>query len=128
MNLLLMDLYAHHGYLNEALAVFSHLFSQKPDLVVFPTKVMGLANHLLKGDRIADALDVLQKLKADPRACESAELSNAVNGSAMRLMNTAAEKGDVQLIQNIFGRIEESKSLRIGNSILGSLVKVHVVR
>lgn len=128
MNLLLMDLYAHHGYLDEALDVFSQLFSHNPDLVVFPTKVMSLATHLLKGDRISDALGVLQKLKADPRTCESTELTNAVNGSAMRLMNTAAEKGDVQLIQKIFERLEESKSLKIGNAILGSLVKVHVIR
>lgn len=128
MNLLLIDLYTQHGQLDDAMTVFSQLFRRKPDLIVFPGKLMGFATQLLKGDRITDALYVLQQLKTDPRVEETAELSNIVNANALRLMNTAAEKSDAKTIQKIFERLEESKALKMNKSLLGPLVKVHVIR
>lgn len=128
MNLLLMDLYSYHGRLDEALAVFSELFQQKPDLIVFPSKLMSLATELVKAGRIDDAIRVLQQLKSDPRALETSDMMNSINACAMRLMNAAAEKGDVKIIRRIFDRLEDSKALKIKNSLLAPLVKVHVVR
>lgn len=128
MNLLLIDLYSHHGLLDEALAVFSELFDQQTDLIVLPSKLMSFATQLVKGERIDDAIRVLQQLKSDPRALETTEMMNAMNASAMRLMNAVAEKGDVKFIKRIYQTLENSKALKMKNSLLGPLVKVHVVR
>ena len=127
LNLLLMDLYGHHGRLDEALDLFSRLHKD-PDLIILPSKIMNLSAHLLKGGRPVDAICVLEKLKADPRVAEKIELTRSVNASAVRLMDAAAENGNVEVIQKIFDCLEQSKALKMSRSLLGSLVKVHAVR
>lgn len=128
MNLLLIDLHTHHGQLDDAMGVFKKLFSHRPDLVVFPGKLMGLAAQLLKGNRVDDALCVLQHLKSDARVAETAELAHIVQANALRLMNTAAEHTDAKTIQKIYDRLEESKALKMSKSLLGPLVNIHVIR
>ncbi|XP_046643732.1 leucine-rich PPR motif-containing protein, mitochondrial-like isoform X2 [Daphnia pulicaria] len=127
LNLLLIDLYGHHGRLDEALDVFSRMH-MNPDLIVLPSKIMILSARLLKVGRIDDAIRVLEKLKIDPRVTENIELTRLVNASAIRLMDAAAENGNVETIQKIFDCLEQSKALKMSRALLGSLVKVHVVR
>ncbi len=127
LNLLLIDLYGHHGRLDEALDVFSRIH-KNPDLIVLPSKIMILSARLLKGGRIDDAIRVLEKLKIDPRVAENIELTRSVNASAIRLMDAAAENGNVETIQKIFDCLEQSKALKMSRALLGSLVKVHIVR
>ncbi|XP_046443958.1 uncharacterized protein LOC124193997 [Daphnia pulex] len=126
-NLLLMDLYGHHGRLDEALDLFSRLHKD-PDLIILPSKIMNLSAHLLEGGRPVDAICVLEKLKADPQVAEKIELTRSVNASAVRLMDAAAENGNVKVIQKIFDCLEQSKALKMSRALLGSLVKVHAVR
>jgi hypothetical protein len=59
---------------------------------------------------------------------EKIELTRSVNASAVRLMDAAAENGNVEVIQKIFDCLEQSKALKMSRSLLGSLVKVHAVR
>jgi pentatricopeptide repeat protein len=127
LNLLLIDLYGHHRRLDEALDVFSRMH-MNPDLIVLPSKIMILSARLLKVGRIDDAIRVLEKLKIDPRVTENIELTRLVNASAIRLMDAAAENGNVETIQKIFDCLEQSKALKMSRALLGSLVKVHVVR
>jgi pentatricopeptide repeat protein len=127
LNLLLMDLYGHHGRLDEALDLFSRLHKD-PDLIILPSKIMNLSAHLLKGGRPVDAICVLEKLKADPQVAEKIELTRSVNASAVRLMDAAAENGNVEVIQKIFDCLEQSKALKMSRALLGTLIKVHAVR
>jgi leucine-rich PPR motif-containing protein len=116
LNLLLMDLYGHHGRLDEALDLFSRLHKD-PDLIILPSKIMNLSAHLLKGGRPVDAICVLEKLKADPQVAEKIELTRSVNASAVRLMDAAAENGNVEVIQKIFDCLEQSKALKMSRAL-----------
>jgi len=127
LNVLLIDLYCHHGRLDEALDVFSQMH-ENPYLIVLPSKVMALSTHLLKGGRTDDAIRVLEKLKADPRVAGSPELTRSVHASAMRLMGAAAENGNVEIIHKIVACLKQSQALTMSRALLSSLIEVHVVR
>lgn len=125
LNIVLMDLYAHHGRFDDAFGIFTALYSKNPDIVVTPIKLFNLATSLLKGDRVDDAFKILQRLK--PSSETSEQNLRSLEMSGWRLMNVAASKGDVELTRKLFEIIEKS-GLKITGMIAGPLIKVHLSR
>ena len=120
-----MDLYAHHERFDDALKIFEGLYSNNPEVVVTPIKLIGLATSLLKGDRTEDALKVLQHLK--PSAEKTEQMTNALDMCSWRMLNVTALKGDVELTRKLFEILEKSE-IKITNMVLGPLIKVHLAK
>lgn len=125
MNIVLMDLYAHHERFDDALKIFEGLYSNNPDIFVTQSKLIGLATSLLKGERAEDAFRVLKHLKAPTEKTE--QTANAVEMASWRMLNVAALKGDVELTSKLFEILEKSE-VKITSMISGPLVKVHLTR
>ena len=122
---MLMDLYAHHNELDNAMEMFTTI-SQTPETSISPPKLLLLASHLIKAKRTDDAFKVLESLK--PSVEQSPEMTDILNSIAWRCLMLPSDEGNVELTQKIFSYLEKSGVVSANNNILGPLVNVHLVR
>lgn len=120
-----MDLFARNDRFEEAFEVYKLLISKNPEITITPAKLLDLASSLIKGERNDDALEVLGRVKAPAEMTE--KTAHALEVNCWRMLNNAAMKGNVDLVQKLFECLEKS-NLKITNFVAGPLVKVHLVR
>ena len=123
MNVMLMELYSHYNRLEDALAVHDKLITDKPDVIIHPNKLANLCISLLQADRNDDALRVVNSFRKGSEIEDASRYEFPIR----RMLNVAAEKGDIALTQKLFDRIEETGVIKMRN-VTGSLVKVHLVK
>lgn len=124
LNVLLMDLYAQHERLDDALAILNAIYASTPDFNLTASKLFRLATSLLKGDRTEDMFKILERLNI---ASDEKQENVRYDIFSSRLLDVAVTKGDVELTSKLF-EIFEKSGLKITGLVASSLVKVHVVR
>lgn len=122
---LIMDLYAHHEKLSEALQYYDRLFKGNPDALIDPAKILRLAALMMKTGMIQEATNLLEKHKIDP---ESDFKGFNSTSAGWRLLNSIAETKDVDTLKKVFNLLIENKYVEVNNIILGPLIKVHLLR
>lgn len=119
-----MDLHTLRGELDEALAVLKELTTRNPSFIIQPRKILQLAMSFFEADRTGDVFTVLQHLKIVSEDTQNAATERLF---AWRLINFAAEKGDIGMTERLFDVLVQSKTVAPA-SIVNALVKVHMVR
>ncbi|XP_049288081.1 leucine-rich PPR motif-containing protein, mitochondrial [Anopheles funestus] len=129
---LAIDMFATNGKVEEAFEQLASVKAKQPDFMLDRVKIVRLANGLLEGERFDDALRFLEENA--PSAMEPAKDDNqrevdfVYNSACWRLLNTLAEKGNVQQVTQMFDHLLSKGYITPQNIFLGSLIKVHLVR
>ncbi|XP_050076567.1 leucine-rich PPR motif-containing protein, mitochondrial [Anopheles maculipalpis] len=129
---LTIDMYAANGKVEEAFELLKSVKARQPDFMLDRVKVARLAQCLLEAERFDEALRFLEENA--PSATESGkdegqrEVDFVYNSACWRLLNTLAEKGNVQQVNQLFEQLLGKGYITPQNIFLGSLVKVHLVR
>uniref|UniRef100_A0AAG5DD85 Pentacotripeptide-repeat region of PRORP domain-containing protein n=1 Tax=Anopheles atroparvus TaxID=41427 RepID=A0AAG5DD85_ANOAO len=128
---LVIELYASNGKLEEAFGLLERVKAKQPDYVLDRVKVVRLAQSLLESERYDDALQFLKDNgKASPQSEEETrgEVDFVYNSACWRLLNTLADKGNVQQVNQMFDNLMAQGYIKAQNIFLGSLIKVHLAR
>ncbi|KAG8226771.1 hypothetical protein J437_LFUL006294 [Ladona fulva] len=121
MNALLMELYAAHNKLDEALE-YKKKVTDKGALVE-DFKVLKLVDALLKADRFEEAMKVISEQNADRKLEPRSFVYNAF---CWRLLNSVAEAGKVEEVEKLFEALVKNNFIEPTNVLMGPLIKVHL--
>ena len=119
-----MDLYVRQDHLDEALAIFKAIYAETPDFVLTSIKTFSLATSLLKSNRTEDAFMVLEHLNKES---DGKQENVRMDIFAWRLIDVAANRGDVELTTKLFDVVQKA-GFKITGLLAGPLVKVHTIR
>lgn len=119
----LIDLFVHHGKIDEAKALFEKLKGKDTAFVLDNLKVIRFANLLLTEDRFNDALELLEKNKKTQPNADGEGSFNYI-GTVWRILNAIAEKGDAEKMQQFFDALVKGNYITPTNELLGPLIKV----
>lgn len=121
----ILDLYLHFENIDEINKILSNLEEKQPDFLLDSSKIIRFAALLVKNDKVSDAVELLSKYTKEQRLED-----RTFNFSALcfRLLNSMAEKGNVNEVKEMFSALVKNEYVDINNVILGPLVKVHLVR
>ncbi|XP_035911020.1 leucine-rich PPR motif-containing protein, mitochondrial isoform X2 [Anopheles stephensi] len=129
---LTIDMFATNGKVEEAFELLKSVKARQPDFMLDRVKIVRLAQCLLDGERFDEALRFLDENA--PSTSESGkdesqrEVDFVYNSACWRLLNTLAEKGNVQQVNQLFEHLQGKGYITPQNIFLGSLIKVHLVR
>ncbi|XP_053673017.1 leucine-rich PPR motif-containing protein, mitochondrial [Anopheles nili] len=124
---LTIELYAANGQLEEAFALLKAVEAKQPDFALDRLKVVRLAQGLLESDRFDDALRFLKENSQSAPEGQR-EVDFVYNSACWRLLNTLADKGNVQQVNQLFDQLMAEGFIKPQNIFLGSLIKVHLMR
>ncbi|XP_053691599.1 leucine-rich PPR motif-containing protein, mitochondrial [Sabethes cyaneus] len=123
----IIELYADHDKLDQAFGLLEKVKTKSPDFELDETKIIRLAQAILNQDRFEDTLKFLKDNKpAVPRNEKSDDFN--YNSACWRMLNSLAEKGNVDSINQLFNLMLENGYITPHNIFLGPLIKVHIVR
>ncbi|XP_053666609.1 leucine-rich PPR motif-containing protein, mitochondrial [Anopheles marshallii] len=130
---LAIDMFATNGKVEEAFELLASVKSKQPDFSLDRVKIARLTHSLLELERFDDALRFLDEnapTATEPTNDESQtrEVDFVYNSACWRLLNTLAEKGNVQQVNQMFDHLLSKGYITPQNIFLGSLIKVHLVR
>ncbi|XP_037957314.1 leucine-rich PPR motif-containing protein, mitochondrial [Teleopsis dalmanni] len=121
----LLDLYTLHGKSAEFLALYKDLQAKDADFVLDNFKTLRFIDLLLKEERFDEGIEFLKKNKKQQLPEEEGTFN--YESIVWRLLNSLAEKGDSQKLQKLFDTLIENNYIIPKNTLLGPLVKVHLV-
>nr|XP_040237035.2 leucine-rich PPR motif-containing protein, mitochondrial [Anopheles coluzzii] len=134
---MMIDMLATNGKLEEAFEQLKAVKAKQPDFQLDRVKVVRLAHSLLEAERFDEALAFLQtnaptaataveagKEQEEPQR----EVDFVYNSACWRLLNTLADRGSVQQVNQMFDHLMDKGYITPQNIFLGSLIKVHLVR
>lgn len=75
---------------------------------------------------VLDAVNFLSSLKEFENNTEFTSFQHA--NACWKLLNTVAEKGDVENVQKLFDLLINNNYITVSNVLLGPLIKVHIVK
>lgn len=75
---------------------------------------------------VIDAIDFLSSQKGFESNSEFTSFQHA--NACWKLLNTVAEKGDVENIQKLFDLLINNNYITVSNVLLGPLIKVYVIK
>lgn len=121
----MMDLYAHHDKLDKALYYYEKIKETQKDFALNETKIVRLANVLIKSGRFDDCIKILNETPA-----ENAQENRVYTYTALvwRMLNSLAEDGEVEKLNTLFDVLVTKGFIDANNVYLGPLIKVHLVR
>ncbi|KAL3266917.1 hypothetical protein HHI36_011067 [Cryptolaemus montrouzieri] len=123
----LMDLYAYHENLEKTLYYFEKVKESKEEnLSLSETKILRLAYLVYKNGQFAESLKVLTDTPRDRSVVEEERTFNYIS-IAWRFMNSLADEGRVDDLNELFNVLVSEEFVSVSNVILGPLVKVHLV-
>ncbi|XP_052899073.1 leucine-rich PPR motif-containing protein, mitochondrial [Anopheles moucheti] len=130
---LAIDMFATNGKVEEAFELLASVKAKQPDFMLDRVKIARLTHGLLEGERFDDAIRFLDEnapTASEPTEDESQtkEVDFVYNSACWRLLNTLAEKGNVQQVNQMFDHLMSKGYITPQNIFLGSLIKVHLVR
>lgn len=119
----LLDLYAYHERLEEAMTYFNKIAEFDKDFPLDDGKIMRLVSLHVKNGQLDSALSILEKCNRDRR---SDDRSFSYNGMCWRMLNSLAEQGKDEELNTLFNCLVKNEFLEINNVMLGPLVRVHL--
>jgi leucine-rich PPR motif-containing protein, mitochondrial len=121
----LVELYATSDKLEEALAAVKTIRELDADFELDEIKVIKVVQAFVNADRLDDGLKFLEenKLKETPD-----EKMFNYQTTCWRLLNSLAEKGQVEMLTKLFDTMVGCNYIIPNNVILGPLIKVHIVK
>uniref|UniRef100_A0A182SSE3 Uncharacterized protein n=1 Tax=Anopheles maculatus TaxID=74869 RepID=A0A182SSE3_9DIPT len=127
---LTIDMYATNGKVEEAFELLKSVKARQPDFMLDRVKVIRLAQSLLEGERFDEAVRFLEENAPSEagKVENQREVDFVYNSACWRLLNTLAEKGNVQQVNQLFEHLQCKGYITPQNIFLGSLIKVHLVR
>ncbi|KAF6210429.1 hypothetical protein GE061_013535 [Apolygus lucorum] len=122
---LFMDLCCHHGKLEEALDYYNRAMSKEASRLD-ASKAVRLACLLCNNDRYDEALKILNSHPQSPE--EISENNFGHLSVCWKLLNTCAEKTNVDVLNKMFETMVQNNYIEPTNVMLGPLVKIHILR
>lgn len=119
----LIALFLTSERLNEALELYSVSKEKLQDFTLDRVKVIKFVSLLIK-DNIDDAVKLLQQNSQE----KFEENSYVYNNLCRQLLNQLVEEGEADNLKKLFNALVEHNYINVNNSMLGPLVKVHIVR
>ncbi|XP_058445927.1 leucine-rich PPR motif-containing protein, mitochondrial [Malaya genurostris] len=123
----IIELYANSDKSEEAFALLEKVKSNAPDFELDEIKIVKLAQAILSQDRFEDTLKFLEENKPTT-ARDDKEVDFNYNSVVWRMLNSLAEKGNVDQVNALFTNLLDNGFITPQNVFLGSLIKVHLVR
>ncbi|XP_055546807.1 leucine-rich PPR motif-containing protein, mitochondrial [Wyeomyia smithii] len=123
----IIELYANNDKLDEAFGLLRKVKTKLPDFELDETKIIRLAQAILNQDRFDDTLKFLADYKPAVARDEKSVDFN-YNSACWRMLNSLAEKGNVDGVNKLFDNLLENGYITPHNIFLGALIKVHIVR
>ncbi|XP_059481411.1 leucine-rich PPR motif-containing protein, mitochondrial isoform X2 [Neocloeon triangulifer] len=124
---LLMDLYASHNKLEEALEVKKIIQERDPDMTLDNGKLVRLALVQMKAGKFEDGLNTLKSTCEHTTEDKSREMFYVSNAS-FELLNYLAEQKEEEKLKSAMDILIASKAVPINNVLLGCLVKVKLLK
>ena len=120
----LMEMYTAAGHLDKAMDIMAKAKSVDSAFSMDAYKVINLAALLVQKDKMTEAVALLDDFgRKNDRPLEF----DAVERNFVRLLNAAADKGDVAGVQTLWEKILALAKVQPTNPLCGPLVKVHLV-
>lgn len=120
----LIDLYTHHEKLQDALDLFEQIRTKEPDFVLDRMKTVKLVALLVKNNQLNEGIKMLEINKNS----EHVEKNFNYSSVCWRLLNSLAEEGKVEELEELFNALIANEYSNVSNVILGPLVKVHLIQ
>lgn len=121
----LVELYASTDKIEEALNAYKQIRAVDPEFALDETKTIKLAQALANADRIDEAIKFLEDNK--PKEAVDEKWFNYQN-TCWRFLNMLAEKGATADLSRVFDAMVANGYFTPSNSMLGPLIKVHLVK
>ncbi|CAB3371624.1 Hypothetical predicted protein [Cloeon dipterum] len=122
---LMIELYANHGNIEEALSLKKIIAERDPDIKLDNLKLIRLATAQIKAGRPEDALATLKD------TCETeldSQTAFKLRGACWEMLNLLAEQKDEQNLNAALDCIISNKIVPINNVLLGPLVKIKLLQ
>ncbi|XP_017471472.1 PREDICTED: leucine-rich PPR motif-containing protein, mitochondrial isoform X2 [Rhagoletis zephyria] len=121
----LIDLYAMENKTVEALELYAKIKARDNQFVLDNLKTVNIAKLLIVEERFEEALEFLDRNKKSELIAET-EGSFSYTSTVWRLLNTIAEAGNAEKLQQLFDALVGGKYIYPTNVLLGPLIKVHL--
>ncbi|XP_055339824.1 leucine-rich PPR motif-containing protein, mitochondrial-like [Paramacrobiotus metropolitanus] len=125
MHAQLIDMYTATGDVDKAMAIHQALEQMDSQFVIDSYKIFNLAALLVGKDRAPEAIQLLEQYiqkRGKPLELDSLERN------IFRLLNAAAEKGNLEVVRNLWDLLPKMGNMVPTNQLCGPLVKVHLVK
>ncbi|XP_050423237.1 leucine-rich PPR motif-containing protein, mitochondrial-like [Adelges cooleyi] len=123
---LLLDLYLSNDKLNEAKDLYQQLTMANQQFLLDKHKMVKMAEVIAKNDCVEKAIEFLSSVE-QPEGKQEDFLSYQHSNNCWKLLNNAADKGDPELVQQLFDILVNKNYTTVSNIILGPLIKVHLI-
>lgn len=122
----ILDVYAYNDNSDKAMEYLEKIKEiEGPNFKLDELKIIRLASALVKNKHLDQALDVLENVTRDKI---SEEHGFPYISALWRMLNVLAEEGRVEELNNLFNLLVKKEYMEPNNILLGSLIKVHLVR
>lgn len=121
----LIDLYTQLEQGDKALETFNRIRAKEQDFSLDDFKVIRLTSLLIGAGKVDVALNFLEQNKNSEIDPDS--LTFNYNATCWRILNDLAEAGNATDLTRVFESLEKYHFIEPTNSLLGPLVKVHLV-
>uniref|UniRef100_T1IT81 Pentacotripeptide-repeat region of PRORP domain-containing protein n=1 Tax=Strigamia maritima TaxID=126957 RepID=T1IT81_STRMM len=119
--MLLMELYSNHDRIVEAKQILKKLKTDRPNLAIDERKLLNFAAALVRVGEDEEGLQFLEEQEVEI-------VSVKKEMAAWRLVDAAADKGNVVLTQRLFDVIMKRKLCKPSNKILGPIIKSYCIK
>ncbi|XP_054742086.1 leucine-rich PPR motif-containing protein, mitochondrial [Anastrepha obliqua] len=121
----LIDLYATENKTSEALKQYEKIKADNPEFVLDNLKSVHIANLLINEERFDEAIKFLERNKKPELVTDNEGSFNYIS-VVWRLLNTLAEAGEADKLQQLFDTLVGGNYIYPTNVLLGPLIKVHL--
>lgn len=121
----MIELYALEDRPDDALALLRSLRETDPELTLDELKVLKVVHSLVNAERYDEAIKFVEENKA--KELKEEKSFNHQN-TCWRILNSMAEKGKAEELNKLFEALVASSIIFPNNSLLGPLIKVHLVK
>lgn len=119
----LIDLYAIEGKTAEALVQYEKMKTKDPEFILDNLKTVHIVKLLINEERFDEAIKFLECNKKVELVSDT-ELSFSYTSTVWRLLNTLAEAGSGDKLQQLFDTLVSGNYIYPTNVLLGPLIKV----
>lgn len=126
----LLDVHVFFGDFEESQQLFSQLKELQIDFDIDDYKILNYVALLIAKDHVDEAMKILNEWVPTDRNHQGHRRNHTndefLEQNVWRVLNACAEKGNVELTENIFKLILDKACIKVTNIMLGPIIKVYL--